>query len=710
MFKPGARSIKSLTTYQATREIQPSASEAVRALKTHVRGPMKIRWNSRTGTPRSLRGILSEPGDGTAQEIAVQFLDEQKELFGIQGALDDLQCIQTTEHRGIRHVKLRQMYAGFPVFGAELNVHIDQADRVQMVNGEYCPDIELDMSQNLISKTTAINTALLHLEIEGSAPSEARSELVIFPKGDGYCQAYKVMLNTKSPLGDWVYFIDAVSGDILDGYNAMRFVKGKARVYNSNPKRDRDEVATVPLFDLEGDRSLSGTYFRVENDEGPEAIAGSAAHEFLYDPDNTHFDETMVYYHLSRIAEFFRNVGHAEHTTPMPAHVHVPDPDTGNPDYDNAYYSPRRNAFYFGHGEMFRDLAWEAAVVYHEYTHSVIEIIQPVMATHEAGALHEGYADYFACSITNDPQIGEFIVGDTGRPNLRNLRNEKTYRDFTGFDVHIDGEIWGITCWKIREALGSRAANRLLYESLWFLPTNATFADAYEGIAQADTHLFGGEHLEEIDDIFIEQKILSGQAESHTITAIAGDGGKITPAGEVFVEHEEEQRFTMTPNTGYVVKDVLVDGGSKGKGTDYTFEKVIASHTIEARFEKSDSYEWVVMVPGNTRWMDTGIMISRGDEIAFSAHGAVIYNRRGNSCGPEGTSWTDVRDKEDPLWKNPHAGLLAKIGEAGSPFFVGGSHGITAQQSGMLLLGINDYWYQGNSGEFTVTVNVSRVS
>jgi thermolysin/neutral peptidase B len=190
MFKPAAKSSKTLATYQATREIQRPVSEAVRALKNQARGLVNIRWNSRTGSPRSIRGGLTQPGEGSAQEIARQFLAEHHELFGFREDLADLRYLRTTELRGVRHVRFQQVFHGFPVFGAELNVHIDQADRVQMVNGEYCPGIDLDPAQNLISKVAAINTVLLHLEMEGPSPPDARADLVVFPKGDSYCLAY----------------------------------------------------------------------------------------------------------------------------------------------------------------------------------------------------------------------------------------------------------------------------------------------------------------------------------------------------------------------------------------------------------------------------------------------------------------------------------------------------------------------------------------
>ena len=710
MVKPELRSTKTLTTYRASREIARPASDAARSLDAKTSGGVKIRWNSRTGSLRSVRGILSEPAQGSAQEIARQFLIKNRALFGLRADVSDLQYVQTTERRGIRHVQFRQVYHDLPVFGAEIIVHLDRVDRVQMVNGEYHAGIDVDITAAPISKKAAIDAILNKLEVAGPPPSDVQTELVVFPQGNRYCRAYKVRLNLKKPLGNWVYFVDAVSGEVIDSYNAMRFVKGKGSIYNANPKRDDNEVVTAELFDLKGDRTLSGTYFKVENDQGPEAIAPSDAQEFIYAPDNTHFDESMVYYHLSRVGEFFRNLGYDSHVNPMPAHVHVADPDTGNPNYDNAYYSSSQNAMYLGHGEVFNDFAKEEAVIYHEYTHSVIDAAQPVMATNEAGALHEGYADYFACSITNDPEIGEFVVAKTGERYLRNLRNQKTYQDFTGTDVHADGEIWGVTCWKIREALGERVTDILLYEGLWFLPPNATFADACEGITQADTDLFSGEHLAELENIFIEQKLIAQPAETYTITASAGNGGSISPSGAVQVNHVANQVFTMTPNTGYVVKDVLIDSVSAGAITSYTFTNVTTAHTIAAQFKVSDVYERTVIVPGNTKWMDTGITVSVGDMLTFTAHGTVVYDNKGNACGPQGASWTDTHDKEDPLWQQPHAGLIGKIGETGSPFFIGKTYTLKAGSSGKLALGMNDYWYQGNSGEFTVAIRIVKAS
>lgn len=74
--------------------------------------------------------------------------------------------------------------------------------------------------------------------------------------------------------------------------------------------------------------------------------------------------------------------------------------------------------------------------------------------------------------------------------------------------------------------------------------------------------------------------------EKFAITATAGKGGTITTEDltDGKVTEGESATFTITPNSGYEIADVKVDGQSVGKRTSYTFENVTAAHTIEATF------------------------------------------------------------------------------------------------------------------------------
>ena len=74
----------------------------------------------------------------------------------------------------------------------------------------------------------------------------------------------------------------------------------------------------------------------------------------------------------------------------------------------------------------------------------------------------------------------------------------------------------------------------------------------------------------------------------HTIKATAGANGSISPSGWTSVREGWDQTFTITPDKGYAVAKVLVDGKSVGAVTAYTFKNVTKDHTIEAVFMKSN--------------------------------------------------------------------------------------------------------------------------
>ena len=78
-------------------------------------------------------------------------------------------------------------------------------------------------------------------------------------------------------------------------------------------------------------------------------------------------------------------------------------------------------------------------------------------------------------------------------------------------------------------------------------------------------------------------------AQKYAITATAGEGGSITPAGEVSVKEGASQTFAIAAQEGYAIADVLVDGQSVGAVDSYTFENVTANHTIAAVFTRTAS-------------------------------------------------------------------------------------------------------------------------
>ena len=81
----------------------------------------------------------------------------------------------------------------------------------------------------------------------------------------------------------------------------------------------------------------------------------------------------------------------------------------------------------------------------------------------------------------------------------------------------------------------------------------------------------------------------SGHSYSYyTIKATAGTGGSISPSGNVSVREGRDRIFTITPDKGYAISNVKIDGKSIGAVKSYTFENVRRTHTIEVIFTKAN--------------------------------------------------------------------------------------------------------------------------
>ena len=83
----------------------------------------------------------------------------------------------------------------------------------------------------------------------------------------------------------------------------------------------------------------------------------------------------------------------------------------------------------------------------------------------------------------------------------------------------------------------------------------------------------------------------SNSTKSVQLDVSRDEGGTVSPAGNIQIKYGSSQTFTITPDDGYEVADVLVDGKSVGAVTSYTFEAVTENHTISATFKKKDAKE-----------------------------------------------------------------------------------------------------------------------
>jgi hypothetical protein len=129
--------------------------------------------------------------------------------------------------------------------------------------------------------------------------------------------------------------------------------------------------------------------------------------------------------------------------------------------------------------------------------------------------------------------------------------------------------------------------------------------------------------------------------QTFTLTASTGANGAISPNGATVVNYGASQVYTITPATGYHVADVLVDGGSVGAVTSYTFTNVTANHTIAVTFA-INSYTLVLTA-------EHGLVAKSPNQPTYE-HGTVVALTATPATGYHFVNWTgDVTGTANPV-------------------------------------------------------------
>lgn len=145
-------------------------------------------------------------------------------------------------------------------------------------------------------------------------------------------------------------------------------------------------------------------------------------------------------------------------------------------------------------------------------------------------------------------------------------------------------QIWQLWDWNQKNEFGAweKTQAKVTIPDKFQNAKSVKFAFVYEG--KDSTSLW-------LDNV---QVYVEDPSQIHTITATAGEGGKIDPSGTVQINDGKSKTFTITPDAGRFISDVKVDGNSVGTPTTYTFSKVTADHTIEVTFGGSGNAEQLI--------------------------------------------------------------------------------------------------------------------
>jgi type IV pilus assembly protein PilY1 len=143
----------------------------------------------------------------------------------------------------------------------------------------------------------------------------------------------------------------------------------------------------------------------------------------------------------------------------------------------------------------------------------------------------------------------------------------------------------------------------------------------------------------------------NGGAAAYTISASAGPHGSIGPSGDILVNAGDDRSFSISPDPGYDILAVQVDGASVGLVSGYTFSNVNANHTIQVFFAETGSYKIETSSGPNGSISPVGpVAVAPGGNMAFvinpfPGYGVDDVKVDGSSVGAVTSyTFTDVDD------------------------------------------------------------------
>jgi hypothetical protein len=311
------------------------------------------------------------------------------------------------------------------------------------------------------------------------------------------------------------------------------------------------------------DRDEAGIYGRVDEKDH---TTGAKVHfdgisQFIY---ITNLLEYLDYLHKDGDAVHARGFGsgsfpdqYPNESTPLVGIVHIPNvldapQDPSDPEFlddllnlDNAFAIPLSqdvngqevvvNPTFYGHGNLFNNLAIDFSVPIHEGTHATITPIAGFEGAPEGGALNEGQADLWAYTIGETPDLGTYPVnacklrqvlrdGNVDPDSFEYIRSGQSQLRYSqlgtrgnAFEEHRDGEIYAGAMWDLRElmvqmypannfvrpdpvtgeatqvaSLGKETWERIFLGSMYVLGVSApdTFVKARDAVLIADAMLY----------------------------------------------------------------------------------------------------------------------------------------------------------------------------------------------------------------------------
>ena len=324
---------------------------------------------------------------------------------------------------GVTFRRFRQSVDGVPVLGSELVV-TDAPGR----RGDLVVDRTRRVGEPraaLLSRRKALRVARRGGRIR-ALRVPPRAALAILPTGHGPALVWRVLMASARPVASLEVLVDARSGRLVRTRDLLQYATGSAQLFDPNPVvanggtaglSDADDADSDLLTGLRAPRALPrldastclrGSYVEAvlpPGDPDADTPAGDVCSPTLdftaVTRSNNRFEALMAYFHIDRAQTYLQALGFPNVLNrPVRANVdaQIPGPLTED-GQDNSFFDLLTGELTFGTG--WADDAEDAETILHEYGHAIQEDQVPGFpAGSDAGAIGEGFGDYFASAMS----------------------------------------------------------------------------------------------------------------------------------------------------------------------------------------------------------------------------------------------------------------------------------------------------------------------
>ena len=241
--------------------------------------------------------------------------------------------------------------------------------------------------------------------------------------------------------------------------------------------------------------------------------AYSPTNTFIYNRHDDEFEQVMAYYWITEAQKYIQSLGFGTRFRAVnkePQRVRI-----NQWGLDNSFATTHKDELRFGKGGV--DDAEDAEVILHEYGHAIHFSQNFSFASEEAGAISEGFGDYWAVTVTQviSPTLDPACVADwdstsyrsTSPHCLRRVDDNLHYPTDLNGEVHHDGRIWSRALWDIRSALGNVKADTVILEAQFDFP-GTTMTELATRTVNTAQNLYGSQAANKVRAAFESRGIL----------------------------------------------------------------------------------------------------------------------------------------------------------------------------------------------------------